>query len=255
MAATTGRTVTSKALAILGAFEDGPATLTLTELAAAAELPKPTAHRLVAELVEWGALRRDPVSGRYRIGRRLWAIGQKAGRELRDSARTTLTDLFTRTGETCQLAIRDGDQALVIDRLYGPHEALRSTKAGDRLPLHATAVGRVLLAFEEPWLAEAYLAGPVHADRRARLADDLAGVRQRGYAALGQETPAGASLAVPVLVAPGLAVAALGIVTPTALRRQSERHLAALRAAARKIEPEAERWPNTRAVVATFESS
>jgi DNA-binding IclR family transcriptional regulator len=257
---TSGRTVTSKVLAILGAFEDGPPTLSLTELAAAAAVPMPTAHRLVGELVEWGALRRDE-HGRYRVGRRVWRIGQNAGNELRDAARRTLTDLFTRTGRSCQLAIRDDDQALVIDRLSGP-ETLRTTRAGDRLPLHTTAVGRVLLAYEEPWIVQAYLSREVSGhdgDRpvlppaeRRRLADELAAVRRRGHAVTAAEAGGGASVAVPVLADPGHAVAALAVVTPTAARARVARYVTELTAAARRIEPEARTWPNTRAVVAAF---
>ena len=54
-----GRSVTSKVLAILAAFEDSTGPMTLTQLAEAADIPLPTAHRLVAELVQWGALERD----------------------------------------------------------------------------------------------------------------------------------------------------------------------------------------------------
>jgi len=242
-------------LAILGAFEDGPATLTLTEIAAAAQLPMPTAHRLAAELVEWGALRKD-AGGRYRVGRRIWKIGQNAGRELRDSARRHLSDLFTLTGETCQLAIRDGEQALVIERIYGSAEALRSTKAGDRLPLHSTAVGLVLLAYEPPWLREAYLARPglpLDPQDRRRLAEELTAVRERGHAVCAPEAPAGCSIAVPVLVDPDHAVAAIGLVTPAAVQQHRARHVAALNQAAHRMEPEARRWPNTRAIVAAFQ--
>jgi DNA-binding IclR family transcriptional regulator len=79
-----GRTVTSKALAILEAFESGLPSLSLSQIADAAGLPLPTAHRLVGELVGWGALERDG-TGRYCVGLRLWEVGQNAGRQLRDT--------------------------------------------------------------------------------------------------------------------------------------------------------------------------
>ena len=69
-----GATVTSRALALVGAFDEEHRRLTLTELAHRAELPVPTAHRLVSELVAWGALARTS-SGDYVIGRRLWDLG------------------------------------------------------------------------------------------------------------------------------------------------------------------------------------
>ncbi|WP_413251054.1 helix-turn-helix domain-containing protein [Sinomonas flava] len=87
-----GRTVTSKSLAILFAFESGRRSLSLSELAEAAHLPLSTTHRLVAELVEWGALARDP-QGRIQLGLRLWELGQNAGRALRDTAHPFIQDL------------------------------------------------------------------------------------------------------------------------------------------------------------------
>ena len=65
-----GRTVASRVLGLIGAFDAGHRRLTLSELAARADLSLPTAHRLVAELVEWGALVRDE-EGTYAVGRRL----------------------------------------------------------------------------------------------------------------------------------------------------------------------------------------
>ena len=69
-----GATVTSRALALIGAFDAEHRRLSLTQLAERADLPVPTAHRLVAELVDWGALSRT-ASGEYVVGRRLWDVG------------------------------------------------------------------------------------------------------------------------------------------------------------------------------------
>ena len=243
-----GRTVTSKVLALLGAFEDGPATLTLTQLAEAAGVPKPTAHRLAQELVEWGALRKDR-QGRYRVGRRIWKIGQNAGRELRDSARRHLSDLLASTGQGCQLAIRDGDQALLIDRLDAGTPMARAPQPGDRFPLHAGAVGLVLLAFEPEWIRDAYLARLPGATVRM-AAEAVLATRHRGYALTAAEIGGGASLAVPVLLDEEHAVAAIGLVTAAASAPSGR--LAALQQAAARMAPEALRWPNTAAIVASF---
>jgi hypothetical protein len=69
-----GASVTSRALALLGAFDGGHRSLTLSQLSERAGLPLATAHRLAAELVAWGALERLP-SGEYVVGRRMWDLG------------------------------------------------------------------------------------------------------------------------------------------------------------------------------------
>jgi len=240
-----GRTVTSKTLALLGAFEDGRNGLSLSDLAAHADLPLPTAHRLVGELVDWGALERDD-QGRYSVGLRLWTVAQNGGRRLRDTARPHLQDLFSLTGETAHLAVRDGDHALYIDRVYGSTRVPRASRVGGRLPLHATAVGKVLLALEDDWVREAYLAHRLEAAtphthvNPGRLAAELRAVRDEGYATTAEEVREGScSIAVPVrlegqTVAIGLVMVSTGAHTMT-------RHLPTLRGVARRIEAAARR--------------
>ena len=119
-AARSGLSVTSRALALLAAFDARHRRLTLTELASRAGLPVATAHRLVGELVTWGALARTP-SGEYVVGRRLWDIGLLAPVHtgLRELASPYLHDLYGATFATVHLAVRDGLQALYVDRLSG----------------------------------------------------------------------------------------------------------------------------------------
>src|SRR5271156_4419395 len=90
-----GVTVTSRVLSIMGSFDAGHRSLTLTEIAERAELTLPTAHRLVGELATWGALTRAS-HGRYVIGRRLWDLGLLASvqTDLRDVASPFLQDLY-----------------------------------------------------------------------------------------------------------------------------------------------------------------
>ncbi|WP_040795181.1 IclR family transcriptional regulator [Nocardia higoensis] len=240
-----GRTVTSKALALLGAFESGPNALSLSDLAEFADLPLPTAHRLVGELVEWGALERDN-QGRYTVGLRLWTVAQNAGRHLRDTARPYLQDLFSLTHETAHIAIRDGDEALYIDRIYGSTRVPRASRVGGRLPLHATAVGKVLLAYEEDWFREAYLAHSLEAATKhthinpGRLTAELRRVRDEGYATTMEEVREGScSIAVPVRLDPH--PAAIGLVMLSTHAATMTRHLPTLRGIAQRIEAAAAR--------------
>lgn len=243
-----GRTVTSKALALLAAFETSPGPLSLTQLAERADLPLPTAHRLVAELAGWGALERDE-QGRYAVGLRLWEIAQNAQRELRDAARPYLQDLFSLTQETAHLAVREGHEALYIDRIYSSKRVPRASRVGGRLPLHATAVGKVLLAFEEPWVRDAYVARDLEAPTRqthvnpTRLLSELDGIREQGYATTHEEVrPGSCSIAVPVDGGDGRVRASIGLVMLSTQSDRMVRYLPTLRGVAARIAPAVSRW-------------
>ena len=236
-----GRTVTSKVLALLFAFESGRRSMSLSELADAAQLPLSTTHRLVGELVDSGALARDP-QGRIQLGIRLRELGQHAGRALRDAARPYLQDLFSLTGETSHLAIREGHEVLYIDRIYGTKRVPRASRVGGRLPMHATAVGKVILAFEEAWVRDAYLQRHLemptaftHANPE-RLAEELVQIREQGYATTAEEMRLGsASIAVPIFHT-GRVGAGLGIVVASAQASTMSRHLPTLRGISAQIE-------------------
>lgn len=237
-----GETVTQRILSILAVFEQSLAPRSLSEIAHETDLAPSTTHRLVGELEEWGALQRD-VHGRYQIGIRLWELGQHAGRQVREIARPLLQDLYTLTNETVHIAIRERNEVLYIDRVYGTRRVPQASRVGGRLPLHATAVGKVILAHEDEWLREAVLAQPLesrtpntHVDPDA-LRAELAGIRERGYATALDEVRLGASsIAVPVFQRDGGIGAALGLVARAEDLDTLERHLPAMRGIARRIE-------------------
>jgi DNA-binding IclR family transcriptional regulator len=248
-----GRSVTSRVLAILEAFETRGPSLSLSQLAGLTGLPISTVHRLAGELYAWGALARDD-QGRYQVGLRLWELSQSAGRRLRDTARPYLQDLFSLTQETAHLAIREGNEALYVDRVYSSKRVPRASRIGGRLPLHATAVGKVLLAYEESWFREAYLHGDLEAlTVRTRvdpagLADELAQIAGQGYAVTLEEARVGAcSIAVPVGSRPGPVEAAVGLVLPSHQGTTMTRHLPVLRGVALRIETAVGRYPSLRA--------
>lgn len=237
-----GASVTSRALSLVGAFDDAHRRLGLTELAERAGLPLPTAHRLVGELVSWGALAREE-DGRYVVGRRLWDVGLLApvNTDLVEAASPFLHDLYAATRATVHLAVRDGDQALYLDRLGGHASVPVVSTVGSRLPLHATGVGKVLLAHAPADVRRQVLAGLTRVTaytvtQPGTLDRQLARVRAEDHATTSEEMSLGAcSLAVPVRRgADGEVVAALGLVVPT-LRGQRARLVAPLQVAARGI--------------------
>lgn len=233
---TAGRSVTSRALAVLDAFDAGHARLTLSEVATRSGTPMTTTHRLLGELAAWGALSRRP-DGRYEIGRKLWDLGLLAPvqAELRQVASPFLLDVHTATRDTVHLAVRDGLTALYVDRVSGRESVPVVSQVGSRLPLHAVGVGKVLLAAAPDDVVEQVLRSLTRQTRHTvvdpgRLARELAETRSTGSARTSEEMSLGAaSVAVPVTVAlpTGRAVvaAALGIVVPT---HRAERDLARL---------------------------
>ncbi|HEY6799172.1 MAG TPA: helix-turn-helix domain-containing protein [Agromyces sp.] len=133
-----GRTVAEKLFAIADAFQ-GREELTLSEIAGSAGLPLSTAHRLVAEWVEWGGLVRGE-DGLYRLGLKLWRLGvrEPKARRLRAAAQPYLEDLLDSTREHVHLAVRDGLGVVYLDRLSAPDAVPVISDVGTRLPLHAT---------------------------------------------------------------------------------------------------------------------
>jgi DNA-binding IclR family transcriptional regulator len=235
-----GRTVTSKVLAILGAFDSGHPQLTLSDLARRSGVPLSTVHRLVGELEEWQALSRAP-DGRLRIGLRLWELGQLAPAKLQDLAHPWLQELFASTGENVHLAVRDGLEVLYVDKVAGRRAVPIVSRTGGRLPMHPTGVGKALLAYEPEWFIRSYLdrvlerPTPHTITEPGRLARELATVRGQGYALTYEEMTLGScSAAAPVLV-DGRAIAALGMVLSSRRARELPRLVEPLLTAANGI--------------------
>jgi DNA-binding IclR family transcriptional regulator len=235
-----GASVTSRALALLGAFDEQHRRLTLTELAARAALPVPTAHRLVAELVDWGALSRTS-AGAYVVGRRLWDVGLLAPAQtgLRQIASPYLHDLYGATLATVHLAVREGSEVLYLDRLSGNASVPIVSDIGSRLPMHATGVGKVLLA-HAPAGVQADVLGhltritPYTIVAPGTLRRQLARVLKDDYATTVEEMSLGAcSVGVPIRAGGGV-VASIGIVVP-GLRRDRGKLVTAMQVTARSI--------------------
>jgi DNA-binding IclR family transcriptional regulator len=239
-----GRSVTSRVLGMLDAFDSSNPRLSLTEIADRSGTPLATAHRLLAELADWGALVRRS-DGRYEIGRKLWDLGLLAPvqLELRQVAAPFLLDVHTTIRDTVHLAVRDGLSALYIEHISGRESVPVVSQVGSRLPLHATGVGKVLLAAAPSDVVEQALRSLTRQTRHTvvepgRMLRELAEIRRRRYARTSEEmSPGAASLAVPVQVerrsGPAV-VAALGIVVPPH-RRDLPRLVPVLEVAARGI--------------------
>lgn len=225
------RTAAQRVLSVLGAFEHGGGSLRLSDISRHADLPLPTAHRLVRELLEWGGLDVDS-QGRYRLSRRFLDLASSStnAMQMRELAVPHLVDLHRRTGLSVQLAIRDGGEVMYLDALRAHPNWSGENRIGGRLPLHVTATGIMLLADEPQEIIDDYLDGPLQRfteftpATREHVTTALAQARRDGYYVSMKSIATGASaIAAPITDASGKVVAALGVVfrpghvTPTSL--------------------------------------
>ncbi len=188
-------------LAALGEADDGD---TVSGLADTTGLDRAVLYRLLETLTEEGYVTRDPQTRKYRLGLAVLELGVRAaqGLEVRRLAGPALRALAEETGETACLAVRDRDDLVVVE-VVEPAERVVSVnyRVGYRHPLGVSAHGRALLAFLPEGAAD----------------KELQAVRQRGVAYTRDELEAGASgVAAPVFNHGRQAVAAVGIVAPTA---------------------------------------
>jgi DNA-binding IclR family transcriptional regulator len=217
-----GEPVVDRALALLGAFDATHQYLTLSELSRRSGIPASSALRLAGRLVAWGALERG-ADARFCIGLRLWEVASLTprGHGLRQVALPFMGDLEEVTRQHVLLAVREGGEALLVERLSSHGAVAALYRPGGRMPLHSTGVGLVLLAFAESGFQEQVLAQPLlHQPEQvpvsaAALRRTLAEIRRDGLATVRRDAPEPiVSVAAPVRDAQGTVVAALSVVVP-----------------------------------------
>lgn len=158
------RSSSSRALALLDAFAGPRTVLGVSELAASVDIPKSTAHRLLAILVKQNYVKR--IGDRYalsehtfEIGNLLWAC-RPGG--LREAAIPFMVELSHETRETVHLAVLNGDSVLYLEKLFGHRATPCPTSVGARRPAHCTALGKALLAHSSQDTAARLMSSTLH---------------------------------------------------------------------------------------------
>lgn len=212
--------VIARALALLDTFSATRRVLSLSQLATLTGIPLSTAHRLVGELVAWGALERDE-QGNYRIGLRLWELGSLAprGQGLRERALPFLEDLSQISRENVQLAVREGTEVVFVERIAGTGAVPVFTRVGGRFALTATGVGLVLLAHAPVAVQDDVLGGRIERYTEKTVTDPdrlramLAEVRGSGFSISDRQVSMDTlSVGAPIQDGRGLVVAAVSVV-------------------------------------------
>ena len=217
-----GRSVTSKVVSLFDAFTVDDVELSLNELARRTGLPLSTAYRLAGELVTWGGLERAEAGG-YRVGLRLLEVGARAPRSqgLNQIVVPFMQDLFIATRQNVHLAVLSGHEALYVERVTGLQSIAVKSRRYGRMPLHATGVGKVLLAHAPGELIDEVIAAglerftPYTIVAPGHLRRNLAEIRRTGIGIAHEEMSVGrVSVAAPLFDAANRAVAAMSIVVP-----------------------------------------
>lgn len=199
--------VLDKAVSVLTAAENSPATL--AQLVQATGLARPTAHRIAVALEHHRLLARD-VQGRFILGPRIAELASAAGEDrLLAIAQPLLLQLRDQTGESAQLYRRQGDIRVCVAAAERASGLRDTVPVGAALPMTAGSAAQALLAWEDAERMHRGLRG-------ARFtAATLASVRRRGWAASAAEREAGvASVSAPVRGAGGRVLAAVSVSGP-----------------------------------------
>jgi len=153
------RSVT-KAIRLLDALGEGNGVYGVSELARMVEIDKSSVSRMLRTLEQSGYVEQDPVTQRYSLGLAVGVLGYKALRrmDLRGAARPLLERLAEKTGECAHLAILADRRAFYIDQAAPEKGVGVDAPIGTLAPLHCTALGKVLLAFQ-PESSKAELIG------------------------------------------------------------------------------------------------
>lgn len=214
-----------RACAVLALFRDARSELGIAQVAAGLGLRHSTVHRIVRALVAEGYLAQNAQTDRYYLSRSAVLLGVAAQRDLGLSAVMPILErIGAQTSESINLGVRDGTHALVVLRVQSPMPLRFDQPPGTRVPLHASAMGKSLLAFggADVGAYSEQLGGKLtrytpttFASLRA-LRKELAEIRARGYSIDHEESIAGVScVGAPILGPEGRAKAAMAIQAPT----------------------------------------
>ncbi|GLW99442.1 IclR family transcriptional regulator [Microtetraspora sp. NBRC 16547] len=202
-----GRSVASKIFAIMGALGRSAQSYSAAELSRTTALPATTVLRLLREMEALNVVRRT-AAGRYEIGLDVWRWGVRVPQIdlIRRAARPLMDDLQRATRENVTLAVLDGHgSAIAVEKVSGGQSWKVVGEMGAEVPLHATAAGKVLLAYSSPAEIRRVLARPLPrytpftVVNPSLLDKQLSEIRRTGVGYAGEEMNLGSvSIAAPI---------------------------------------------------------
>jgi IclR family pca regulon transcriptional regulator len=209
----------ARGLDVLRGFEPGKQKMTLSEVAAKADLARPTARRILITLESLGYVRSDETG--FSLTPRVLELGMAyvGSQNLWQLAEPHLRDLVKHTNESCSVAQLDGSDIVYVARVAVPKLVALSVTIGTRFPVVQTSLGKVLLAALDPGQLDEVLATPSRSGisprwnpSREELDEVLRDVRAKGWAITDQELAMGIrSVAAPIRNGEGRTVAAVNV--------------------------------------------
>lgn len=227
--------------------------LGITELGVLLELPPSTVHGIVKSLQQHGLVAKEPNGNRYMLGPALLKLSNVYldTLDVRARAMRWTRELAKRTGLSTRLGAEFFDEVLIIHHNRRPDGTQQMPETGLSIPAHASAMGKVLLAYN-PRHADELLAKPLRSltgdtvTDPAQLITQFALIVERGIAAEEDEAVLGeSSIAAPVVDRSGSVIAAVAVVLPSSEWPPEDNVLNDLRETARNISRElgATVWP------------
>jgi DNA-binding IclR family transcriptional regulator len=213
----------ANSIRLLTSFSGEEDELGITTLAGRLRLAKSTVHRLAATLTAAGFLEQNGDTGKYRLGMALFELGALVRRrmDVANEGRPKLRELLEKTGETVQMGVVDHLSVLYVYEMESPRAIRMAAAVGGRAPLHCTAVGKVLLAYQpEDFVNRVLETGltaytPKTLTRREAVLAMLTEVRAREHAIDDEESESGLrAIAAPVRNHNGAVIAAVGVAAP-----------------------------------------
>lgn len=215
----------SRAMKILELLAESQRGLTLSDISRRLGLPKSSTHVLIKTLELTGYLKNSKIHGRYCFGLKLVSLSNMAleNLDLREQARPFLQHLTLQTGLTVHLAILEGAEAVIIEKIEAPGMLRLATWVGKRLDANSSGVGKALLAFAAGGRCDQWFKGrPMTRHNKntisspERLARELKKVRDQGYAFEDEEGEIGfRCIGVPVYDSANQAIAAISVAGTT----------------------------------------
>jgi DNA-binding IclR family transcriptional regulator len=210
-----------RAAAILRLLSGRSRRLGVVEMAGQLGLPKGTVHGILRTLQSVGFVEQDHDSGKYQLGAALLHIGSSYldANELRTRALNWSDSLATQSGESVRIGTLHDRQVLIVHHVFRPDDSRQALDVGSLVPVHATALGKALLAHHRYLLVD--LEEPLASftqstvTERARLEVELDEIRARGWAGeIGELYPGVASIAAPIEDRRGVIAGAISVSGP-----------------------------------------